>query len=233
MIFFDIDGTLIDHESASAAASLSFYDHFGSAIPFMRTEFPIIWEEILNKHFNRFCRGELSLWGQRRARMRDVFGDKELTDAEADTRYEVFIRDYEARTTAFDDAAPCLVKLKAVPLGIISNGAREQQMGKLKRAGFLDCFSVLVFSEDLGLGKPAAKIFLEACRLAGEKPEKCLHIGDSVEADVIPSRALGMCGVYLDRRGEALIDSPLITTLGEFPELLRRNKHDCACATWK
>jgi len=28
MIFFDIDETLIDHASASATASLSFYDYF-------------------------------------------------------------------------------------------------------------------------------------------------------------------------------------------------------------
>jgi len=231
MIFFDLDGTLIDHESASARASLSFYDHFRGAIPFTRAEFPIVWEEILNKHFNRFCRGELSLWGQRRARMREVFGNKDLTDAEADARYQVFMCDYEARTTAFDDAAPCLVKLKAIRLGIISNGAREQQIGKLDRAGFLDYFSVLVFSEDLGLGKPAAKIFLEACRLAGEEPKKCVHIGDSVAADVIPSRALGMYGVYLDRRREALVDLPRITTLCEFPELISRHEHDYTCVT--
>ena len=226
MIFFDIDGTLIDHEGASVQASLSFYDHFRDAIPFTRSEFPVAWEEILNKHFNRFCRGELSLWGQRRARMREVFSHEDLTDAEADARYQVFIRDYEARTKAFDDAAPCLMKLKAMRLGIISNGARQQQIGKLERAGLLEYFSVLVFSEDLGLGKPAAKIFLEACRLAGEEPEKCVHIGDSVEADVMPSRALGMCGIYLDRQRKALIDSPLITTLCDLPELLRRREQD-------
>lgn len=220
MIFFDIDGTLIDHDSASAAASLSLYDHFRGAIPFPRADFPSIWEQILNKHFNRFCRGEISLWAQRRARMREVFGQEGLTDAEADRRYQVFIRDYEARTTAFDDAAPCLSKLPAMRLGIISNGAREQQIAKLRRAGLLEHFSVLVFSEDLGLGKPAARIFLEACRLAGEEPETCVHIGDSLEADVIPSRALGMCGVCLDRGGTWSIAPPVITTLSELPDLL-------------
>jgi putative hydrolase of the HAD superfamily len=103
MIFFDIDGTLIDHASASAAASLSFYDHFRGAIPFSREEFPIRYEEILNKHFDRFCRGEISIWEQRRERMRDVFAAPELTDSEADSHYRVFIRDYESRTSAFAD----------------------------------------------------------------------------------------------------------------------------------
>jgi putative hydrolase of the HAD superfamily len=231
MIFFDIDGTLIDHESASAVASLSFYEYFRGAIPFPRAEFPVIWEKILNKHFNRFCRGEISLWEQRRARMREVFGPEELTDIEADRRYQVFIREYEVRTQAFEDAAPCLAKLNRRKLGIISNGAREQQIAKLRRARLLDHFSLLLFSGDLGLGKPAPRIFLEACRLAGEEPNQCLHIGDSVEADVIPSRALSMYGICLDRRGAASIPSPVIPTLAELPDLVSDRERGVLAAT--
>jgi FMN phosphatase YigB (HAD superfamily) len=44
MIFFDIDGTLIDHARASAAASLCFYDYFSGGMPCDRQEFPVIWE---------------------------------------------------------------------------------------------------------------------------------------------------------------------------------------------
>jgi len=89
VIFFDIDGTLIDHASASAAASLSFYDHFAGGIDCERRDFPTIWESILMTHFLRFTRGEISLWDQRRARMREVFGDPGLTDAKCDSRYRV------------------------------------------------------------------------------------------------------------------------------------------------
>lgn len=220
MIFFDIDGTLIDHASASAAASLIFFDHFHDAIPFTRDEFPARYEEILNKHFDRFCRGEITIWEQRRERMRDVFAAPELSDSEADSRYHVFIRDYESRTSAFADAAPCLDMLAGQKLGIISNGAREQQIAKLSRAGLLRHFSVMVFSEDVGLGKPAPSIFLEACRRAGEDPLQCTHVGDNVEADVIPSRAMGMRGVCLDRSGRYAVESPVITSLSELPEVL-------------
>jgi len=220
MIFFDIDGTLIDHASASAAASLSFFDHFRGAIPFTREEFPERYEAILNKHFDRFCRGEISIWQQRRERMREVFAAPELSDAEADSRYQVFIRDYESQTRAFDDAAPCLDRLAGRPLGIISNGARQQQIGKLGRAGLLKHFSVMVFSEDVGLGKPAPSIFLEACRRAGEDPLQCAHVGDNVEADVIPSRAMGMRGVCLDRSGRLAVESPVIATLADLPGAL-------------
>jgi putative hydrolase of the HAD superfamily len=202
MIFFDIDGTLIDHASASAAASRVLYDHFSGRIPFPRDEFPVVWEEILNRHFNRFCRGEISIWDQRRERMREVFAAPELSDAEADARYYVFIREYEQRTRAYDDAPACLERIEGECLGIISNGAREQQLGKLRRAGLLEYFSVLVFSEDVGLGKPDPRIFLEACRLAGRKPVECVHVGDDLVADVDASRALGMRPVWIDRRSQ-------------------------------
>lgn len=220
MIFFDIDGTLIDHASASAAASLIFFDQFSGVIPFSREQFPAAWEQILNQHFKRFCRGEVSLWDQRRARMRDVFAAPALSDQEADARYYIFIRDYEALTRPFDDAEPCLQSLAGERLGIISNGAREQQVGKLKRAGLLKYFSVMVYSEDVGLGKPAAGIFLEACRKAGDALEECAHIGDDLEADVVPSRALGMRGIHLSRASKSPAGPPVISSLHDVPELV-------------
>ena len=232
MIFFDIDGTLIDHLSASAEASRRFFDLFPGAIPFEREQFPGAWEEILNKHFNRFCRGEISIWDQRRARMREVFAAPEVSDDEADSRYRVFIREYESLTRAYDDAAECLESLDGQSLGIISNGAREQQIGKLQRAGLLEHFSVLVFSEDVGRGKPHPSIFAEACRRAGKRPGDCVHIGDDVVADVEASHAAGITPVWLDRlrKAECAVPARKIATLRELsPALFSMSSVTNAC----
>jgi putative hydrolase of the HAD superfamily len=224
MIFFDIDGTVIDHASASAAASLRFYDRFCGAIPSRREEFPAKWEEILNKHFHRFCRGEISIWEQRRARMREVFARPQLNEDEADSRYCIFISEYESLTRAYDDAAPSLEALSGERLGIISNGARDQQIGKLERAGLLDYFSVMVFSEDVGLGKPHRSIFAEACRRAGDEPHECVPIGDDIEADVVASYEVGLRPVWLDRMGLAkcCVPAERITGLDEVQNILKR-----------
>jgi len=203
MIFFDIDGTLIDHLSASAAASLALYDQYPGQVPFSRDEFPAAWESIMDIHFNRFTRGEISLWDQRRARVRDSFGAPELTDAETDERYYVFIREYEDLTRAYDDAAPCLEKLAGHKLGIISNGAGDQQLGKLRRAGILEYFAVTAFPEDTGFGKPHPSIFQEACRRAGEDPRDCIHVGDDLINDIHASNAMGIRPIWIDRVGSA------------------------------
>lgn len=201
MIFFDIDGTLIDHASASAAASLLFFDHFSGQVRSPREQFPAIWEEILMKHFNRFCRGEISIWEQRRARIREVFADASLAESECDTRYRVFIEHYESLTQPYSDAALALARLEGKRLGIISNGAREQQIGKLQRAGILQFFSVMVFSEDVGLGKPAPEIFHEACRRSGDGHADCIHIGDDLACDIEASQAVGITPIWLNRNG--------------------------------
>jgi putative hydrolase of the HAD superfamily len=225
MIFFDIDGTLIDHASASAAASLLLYEQFPGEIPCPLEHFPGTWETILNKHFSRFCQGEFSIWEQRRERMREVFARPDFTDAEADSRYQVFIRAYESLTCAFDDAAPCLDQLADQPLGIISNGAREQQIRKLERAGFERYFSVMVFSEDVGFGKPDSRIFLEACRRAGEVPSDCVHVGDDVVADIHASHALGIRPVWVDRVGRNQENLPArrVTSLHELGSALKQD----------
>jgi len=221
MIFFDIDGTLVDHRSASARASLLLYDQFPGAIAFERLRFPAIWEDILEKHWGRFSRGEISLPEQRRARLREVFARPDMPGEEADRRYRVFADEYESLVQAYGDAAVCLRALARRPLGIISNGARHQQIAKLERAGFLECFSVMVYAEDVGLGKPAAEIFLEACRRAGRRPEECVYIGDNVQTDVLPSRALGMRGIHLSRPPAATRAAPpTLSTLRDLPGMV-------------
>ena len=223
MIFFDIDGTLIDHASASAAASSALHDQFAGEIPFSRDEFPEAWERITDRHFERFCRGEISLWDQRRARIRESFGAPELSDAEADSRYFVFIREYEPLTRAYEDAARCLEKLAGKPLGIISNGVREQQIGKLQRAGLLHYFSVTVFSGDTGRGKPDPSIFQEACRRAAKVPRDCVYVGDDLTNDIYASYALGIRPVWVDRLGtpKAGVPGRRITSLAELESVFQ------------
>lgn len=221
MIFFDIDGTLIDHASASAQASLIFYDQFPRQIAFSRDEFPVAWEEIMQKHFDRFTRGEISLWEQRRARIREVFAAPDLPEDEADRRYRIFVREYDMLTRAFDDVTSCLETLAGQPLGIISNGPREGQLGKLERAGLLQHFPIVVCSEDVGIGKPAPKIFLEACRRAGAEPKSCVYIGDNINSDILPSRALGMRGIHICRNGGPRALPPVVATLCDVPAAIQ------------
>lgn len=59
-------------------------------------------------------------------------------------------------------------------------------------------------SGGVGHAKPEREIFLLACEGAGVTPAEAVMIGDSLRADVLGARSVGMRGILLDRDGVAL-----------------------------
>lgn len=55
--------------------------------------------------------------------------------------------------------------------------------GILEGLGLLHLFESVVISSEVGYSKPHPGIFIHAARMAGLKPEACLHVGDEKEAD--------------------------------------------------
>lgn len=70
------------------------------------------------------------------------------------------------------------------PLVIVSNGFIEVQYRKIDSSGLRDCFSHIVLSEEVGAQKPNPKIYEQALRLCGCRPEEVLMIGDSWTSDI-------------------------------------------------
>ena len=88
-----------------------------------------------------------------------------------------------------------------VPVGLCSNfsdSATAQRV--LDEAGIARHFEAVVISEDVGLRKPHAGIFEVVVDRLGVTPEKTLHVGDNLEADVAGAHSLGMQTAWLTRR---------------------------------
>lgn len=81
-------------------------------------------------------------------------------------------------------------------LGIIANQPREVEP-LLEERGLLPYFEVRAVSDVLGLEKPDPRIFLWALEQAGVEPGEALMIGDRVDNDIRPARALGMRTLWL------------------------------------
>jgi putative hydrolase of the HAD superfamily len=72
----------------------------------------------------------------------------------------------------------------------------------LARTGLATLVDGAVTSAELGAAKPAPAIFDRALELAGDvAPDRALHAGDSVEADVEGARAAGLEAVLVVRDG--------------------------------
>ena len=105
-------------------------------------------------------------------------------------------------------------------LGIVSNWGWQlpRLCEQLSLAGYFD---FILTSARVGASKPHPAIFRAALQRAGCPPERTMHVGDSLFADVLGAQAIGMTGVLLDRPGLAEAnDYPVLRTLDGLLPLL-------------
>lgn len=223
-VFFDLDGTLLDHDAATRAGALGLFDRYSDRLTGSDERLLRRWEDLTELHFDRYLRGETSYAGQRRWRIRDLFdvAPGEMSDAEADEVFAVYRRAYEENWELFPDVADTLEALRSFRLGVITNGGSVHQRQKLEGVGILDRFAAVVASEDEGVAKPDSKIFKVACQAVGAPPSACVHVGDRLDVDAIGARDAGLRGVWLDRHdeGSGPADITRITQLTEIPALV-------------
>jgi len=95
---------------------------------------------------------------------------------------------------------------KEYKLGVISDtGVSPSHVLKelLKRAGIIEYFKVLVFSDEFGKSKPDCSVFMHALELLDVEPKEAVHVGDLKRTDMEGAGAAGMysiryAGIYDD-----------------------------------
>ncbi|MBP2352899.1 putative hydrolase of the HAD superfamily [Kribbella aluminosa] len=195
-VLFDLDGTLVDHESAAAAAVVVWAAEYGVVGPEVAAE----WAAVSDKHYRRYQRRELTFPEQRRLRVREFLG-VEASEAEADEMFESYARRYEAGWAVYDDAVPALRAVRAAGLGavVLTNGNTAHQTFKLDRMGLTAEIDELITGDDLPATKPDPRAFAYALERVGADPDEVIMVGDSLENDVRGAQAAGIHAVLIDR----------------------------------
>lgn len=104
-------------------------------------------------------------------------------------------------------------------LGVISNATHDLP-GKLRDTGLAPYFDTITYSFDVGAEKPDVRIFRRAVAQANASEERCVHVGDSFEADYLGARRAGLHAVLLQRQGEPPAPCPWIRSLEGLRDLL-------------
>lgn len=102
------------------------------------------------------------------------------------------------RLQLFPQSFPLLRELESYPMAIVSNGQRVFSELEMRYLGLYDQFEHVVFSSDFGHKKPDPRIFLEAAKLLGLKPEEMMCIGDNFDNDIVPAARLGMRAMHIE-----------------------------------
>lgn len=98
----------------------------------------------------------------------------------------------------YADAQSTLTSLsqKGYKLGIIAN----QKLGTAERLeswGLRQYFDLIVASAEIGYAKPDLRIFQKALALAGCTAQECVMVGDRLDNDMRPAKAIGMTTVWV------------------------------------
>jgi HAD superfamily hydrolase (TIGR01509 family) len=203
VIFFDIDDTLIDSESAHIYAIQQIYQYHFSNLATSLNDIVHRWIEITNKNLNLFFKGELTLEQQRINRIVEFWqiNGVNISKDEAKKIYSQYHLFFLQACKIFSDVMPTLEELKNYhQLGIISNGIYSDQMCKLKHNNLLYLFDEIFISENVGHSKPDKEIFLYAAREMGVCLSQSIYIGDSYKLDYLGGKNAGMNTILLDRK---------------------------------
>lgn len=193
-VCLDIDGTLVDY-GASMRAGLR--EMLGADDAWSD------WCATTERHYCRFTAGEIDYDTMRKQRTKDFFAARGefLDDVEVWTREELRMAAMCRAWQLFDDALPCLRRLRAdgLLLAAVTNAASRHQRSKLRALGLDAVFDTVVISAEVGVAKPDPGIFHTACSTLGVRPERTVHVGDRLDLDAQGALAAGLHPVWLDR----------------------------------
>ena len=194
-IFVDIDDTLYDYEYAHAKSIKYCYEHF-----------KMLYKEINFNCFNqdyRNCRNLITSRfknnGSSRSRilaLQILFEDYELKMAHIHA-YK-FENLYWKTLYKFMEPNKKLIeslrahKQNGIKICAISDMQMRIQVEKLKNLKLNNVIDFLVTSEEVGIEKPAKKIFKHALRKLSAEPSRTLMIGDSIKKDIDGALAMGI-----------------------------------------
>jgi putative hydrolase of the HAD superfamily len=203
-VLLDLDGTLVDHESAVRDALRAWLPSLG--VP-ATDEVVALWAVAQERHLVAWRERRVSFQEQRRRRLRDFLpsvGVRFVDDDEhLDQLFDGYLHWYEQAWRAFDDAEDALTAISRAGLAtaVLTNGTVAQQTGKLARVGLLGRVGPVYTAEGIGSAKPAPRAYLIACDRLGLPPAAVLNVGDRYDLDVEGARAAGLRAVHLDRNG--------------------------------
>jgi HAD superfamily hydrolase (TIGR01509 family) len=162
-VIFDLDGVLVDSEAVWDKVRKRFVEENGGR-----------WHDQAQRDMMGMSSVEWSAY------VRDRLGvDLEPEEISAAVADRVADR-YRERLPLLPGAVEAVRSLASEwPLGLASSSNRHVIDLVLELAGIASDFKVTVSSEEVGAGKPAPDVYLEAAKRLGVEPSECAAIEDS------------------------------------------------------
>jgi YjjG family noncanonical pyrimidine nucleotidase len=188
-ILFDLDHTLWDHDEAqqTAVKRLCVKNNIDFDI------FYPLFDRINQEMWKRFARGEGNIEELRIQRFTRSLEAAHIDFLSPDNLSADYLHLYpSAGVFLMEHTIEILEALKSqYILGIITNGTRKVQDGKIERAEICHYFDFMITVDEAGCSKPDTEFFKMAFRRSGAPPEKITCIGDNFYDDIVGAHRAG------------------------------------------
>ncbi|MYC77578.1 HAD family hydrolase [Candidatus Poribacteria bacterium] len=208
-VFFDLDGTLCDSDTAWSIAQTEMFKLLREQYLSVSEEaLTAAWKTVHQELFKQLDAGKISMADVRDARFQRLFRELDLPiDKVMEGLSGFFCSRYLTSLRLYDDGT-VLEKLHAYHVGIITNGAHDEhtdsQLSKVRHLGLSERIQSLTISGEVGARKPKVEIFQVACARAGVSPKEALFVGDTIENDIVGANRAGMTSVFINRKLDVL-----------------------------
>lgn len=225
-LFFDLDHTLWDFEKNAEETILHLYETYQLSQygKFSSTDFYKKYSYINHRMWRQFHEGKISQQELRSQRFYLTLIKLGLEPQQVPAGlHEAFTSICPTKTAVFPYTHETLAYLKSkYVLHIITNGFQDVQAIKLRSCNLGQYFSEVITSETVGCTKPDKRIFQHALACTGVKAEACLMIGDSLEADILGAKNMGIDQVFFnpERKKHAQHVTYEISCLSELQQIL-------------
>ena len=209
-VFFDLDGTLCNSDTAWSIAVRETFQLICKHAPNVsEAALTKAWTTVNQKLFQQLDAGKCSMAEVRDSRFQCLFEELGLPAGKITEELNDFLSlRYLTSLRLYEDIA-VLVELHPYHIGIITNGAHDNhtdsQLSKVKHLGLSERIQSLTISGEIGVRKPNIEIFKVACERADVLPEEAVFVGDTIQNDIVGANRAGMTSVLIDRKSGALM----------------------------
>lgn len=222
-LFFDLDHTLWDFDTASELTWQVLYDKYG--LKEKGIEDFAVFFKVYNGHndrmWERFRAGHMKREDMRWKRIWHTLIDFKVYDtALAHAMSTAYLELLPRQAVLMPAAKELLEHCKGrYAMHLITNGFEETQRQKLQHAGIESYFTEVITSEKSNSIKPQPEIFEYALKTTGAACLDCLMIGDALDIDVLGSMRVGMDCVYYNPQQKPHNEKPTYE-VGHLEELI-------------
>jgi putative hydrolase of the HAD superfamily len=232
-IFFDMDSTIITWENSPVKA-------WGYICQSYAPEVAGLQPDVLQKAIRsvadwfwsapeRHQSGRLDLNQTRRDIVRMALGRLNIDNpAFADKVADAYSTDREETAEVMPEALSALEDLRRrdIRLAMITNGEADLQRAKIVRFNLAPFFDNILIEGEFGCGKPDERVFHHTLKKLQVKPSAAWMVGDDLDYDIAPCRALGIYSLWVNPRrdssppADGIKPDKVIHSISEIPGLL-------------